>query len=105
MASSAALNKLHIHPICPVIVRSFVPGPSSTDSAIFVQIDTMSPHDDDDEEAGPSLIDSAQVLCDGLNMRYGIVTSSHMPGGHSFIPTESFYTQHNLCPNRHCVTS
>ena len=81
MASSAALHKLHIHAtICPVIVHSFVPSPSSADSAIFVQID-MLPHNDDDEEAGPStLTDSAQtqqVLCDGLsmeNLRHGIVS-------------------------------
>ena len=79
MGSSAALHKLHIHPICPVIVHSFVPSP--THSAIFVQIDTMSPHEDDDEEARPSILtDSAQtqpVLCDGLsmeNLRHGIVS-------------------------------
>ena len=76
LASSAALQKLHIHPICSVVIHLFLPSPASTYSTIFVQIDTMSPHDDDDEEARPSLIDSAQVLCDGLNMKNLVVASS-----------------------------
>ena len=70
MASSVALHKLHLHPICPVVIHSFVLSP--THSTVFVQMDTMSSHNDDDEEAGPStLTDSAQtqqVLCDELCM-------------------------------------
>ena len=78
MASSAAFHKLHIHLICQVVIHS---SPSSTHSTIFVQTDTVSPHEDDDEEARPSILtDSAQtqpVLCDGLsmeNLRHGIVS-------------------------------
>ena len=58
-----------------------MPGGHSFIRTVFVQIDTMSPHDDYDEEAGAStLTDSAQtqqVLCDGLsmeNLRHGIVS-------------------------------